>query len=257
MLSRRRLLGITLAGSLAVVGSRLLHAQSQPFRLFFPLVGAPERPDPYPLPTPEATPVPTPTPELDAPLLGPPSGEAWQAVEYLATRSNQYTRFDIESVIVPAYVEIGNTVGIDWFLALAQCVHETGGLTSWWCARPRRNPAGLGVTGKTDPAPVDAPPGPHWFYDEQISAWREGISFSGWREQSVGAHLGRLLAYALTDAQANQQQRDLIDFALGFRPLPGQLRGSAPLISGLNGRWAYPGTTYGQSIVDLRNRMRG
>ena len=66
-----------------------------------------------------------------------------------------------------------------------------------------------------------------------------------------------LLAYALTDEQANQTQRALIAQALAYRPLADGYRGVAPTLSGLNGRWAVPGMFYGQSIAALARRMRG
>jgi hypothetical protein len=65
-----------------------------------------------------------------------------------------------------------------------------------------------------------------------------------------------LLAYALTDEQANDVQRRRISYALSVRPLPNHLRGVAPTLGALNGRWAVPGTSYGQSIAGLANRMR-
>jgi hypothetical protein len=187
--------------------------------------------------------------------LGAASGSAEQAFRYIAARSNQYTPFDV-NLIVQGYVEIGNAAGIDWFLALAQCAHETGSLTSWWCARPRRNPAGLGVTGRiAEGTPELAPPGA-WVWDPDMERWREGLQFASWVEASIPAHLGRLLAYALPAGTGTPYQQFLIDYALALRPLPAHLRGSSQLITDLNGRWAFPGTTYGQSILDLARRMR-
>src|SRR4051794_14152901 len=83
-------------------------------------------------------------PLMGAPLLGPASGSAEQAIAWLAARdiyNNDIVR------IVNLYQRIGEKVGLDWFLAIAQMAHETGSLTSWWSQPPRRNPAGIGVTG--------------------------------------------------------------------------------------------------------------
>jgi hypothetical protein len=179
---------------------------------------------------------------------------AKQATDWLAARAAGYTPHDI-TAIVATYTDIGGGAGVDWFLALAQLAHETGSLTSWWSQRPRRNPAGIGVTGRVQPGAPDAPPGPGWTWDG--AQWREGLSFTTWEDDAIPAHLGRLLAYALTDAQASPSQRTLIDRALGYRPLPDAYRGVAPTITGLNGRWAVPGTGYGQSIAALAQRMRG
>jgi len=142
-------------------------------------------------------------------------------------------------------------------MLLAQMIHETGCLTSWWSQRPRRNPAGIGVTGATREGAPDAPPGPGWTWDDRSSFWREGWSFPTWADHAIPAHLGRLLAYALTDAQASDAQRRLIDYALQYRSLPAGYRGCAPTITGLNGRWAVPGTTYGQRIIAVLWSMLG
>lgn len=212
-------------------------------------------PEPSPEPTPEPSPEPTPDPGQNEAgwIIAPASGRFEQAVAWFDARSTNYTRYDIE-LIVGAYRDWGDACGVDWFLALAQCAHETGSLTSWWSQRPRRNPAGIGVTGKVFPGDQNSPPGPGWAWDGL--QWREGLSFAEWSSESVPAHLGRLLAYALPAGQGSGYQQALIDYALWLRPLPDHYRGVAPTITGLNGRWAYPGTTYGESILDLARRMR-
>ncbi len=189
----------------------------------------------------------------DAPLLGPPSGTAVQAIAYLSRRAAGYTTYDITS-IVHAYQQQGEPVGVDWFLALAQMAHETGGLTSWWSQRPRRNPAGIGVTGKVLPGTPNAPPGRDWAWHN--NQWEEGVSFATWADDGIPAQIGRLLAYALRDEQMTDAQRALSATALSYRAMPASLRGIAPTIVGLNGRWAWPGTNYGQTIIDLMQRMK-
>ncbi|HMQ31752.1 MAG TPA: hypothetical protein PKD53_13580 [Chloroflexaceae bacterium] len=186
-------------------------------------------------------------------MLAAPSGTREQAIAWLAARATQYTRYDIEQ-IVAAYARIGDEAGVDWFLAIAQSAHETGSLTSWWCARPRRNPAGIGVTGAAIPGSPDQPPGQHWVWDGSV--WREGVSFAAWDGEAIGAHLGRLLAYVLPIGSGNDRQRALIDHALAYRPLGLQNRGVALTYPDLNGRWAWPGSEYGQRILDLAARMR-
>ena len=189
----------------------------------------------------------------DPPILGRSSGTAQQATSWLAARAAGYT-LDEVTAIVADYAEIGGATEVDWFLALAQLAHETASLTSWWSQAPRRNPAGIGVTGRAQAGTSDAPPGPGWTWDG--AQWREGLSFATWTIDAIPAHLGRLLAYALTDEQANDTQRQTIGRALAYRPLADSYRGVAPTLSGLNGRWAVPGTFYGQSIAALAQRMR-
>lgn len=271
MLSRRRLLRLVGATVVTVAGARPARAQEPPFRLYLPLVSSTAPPEPDPEPSPEPVPEPPSPPVLDpaptpapAPdpgirpnesgyLLAPPSGTAEQAIAWFAARSTLYTPYDITS-IVRAYARIGTAAGVDWFLALAQCAHETGSLTSWWCARPRRNPAGIAVTGATLPGSPEYPPGRNWAWDGTV--WREGASFAAWDSDSVRAHLGRLLAYALPAGLGTPYQQELIAYALEVRGLSPANRGVALTITDLNGRWAVPGTEYGQRILSLAARMR-
>ena len=194
---------------------------------------------------------------VGTPLLGPSSGSAAQAIAWLSARaidSNDITR------IVEYYQRIGELVGLDWFLAIAQMAHETGSLTSWWSQPPRRNLAGIGVTGAwraglPDGSPGPAP-GPAWAWNDRLGCWLEGVSFPTWGSDAVPAHLGRLLAYALPAGMGDLTQQSLIAHAVGYRSLPASHYGSAPTILGLNGRWAVPGTEYGQRIMALAESMR-
>jgi hypothetical protein len=219
----------------------------------------PDGPTPLPIPTTTPRPRPIPAPELDAPIVGPASGTFEQAVVWLASRADSSYSAAAVYEIVAAYERVGSAAGVDWFLAVAQMAHETGHLTSFWSLRPQRNPAGIGVTGHTAPGgPNDPPPAPTgWAFNTQRERWEAGVSFATWANDAAPAHLGRLLAYARTDADATAEQRALIAQALAVRSLPADLRGVAPRWVDLNGRWAAPGTTYGQSIINLARRMRG
>ena len=184
----------------------------------------------------------------DAPIIGAASGTAEHVVKWLTARSDpSYTAYDI-GTIVARYRDLGNWAGVDWFLALAQMAHETGSLTSWWSQRPRRNPAGIGVTGAV------------WATQPRTGAWVkrgplwvEGCSFATWEHDAIPAHLGRLLAYALPAGQGTPAQQQLIAQALAIRPLPAAFRGAATRLQGLNGRWAWPGLFYAQKLAALAN----
>lgn len=189
-----------------------------------------------------------------SPLLGaaPPDAAA-RAVRYIMARPHgEYNEVDIAGAIVPAYITVCASVGLDAVLLIAQMIHETGNLSSWWAARPRRNPAGIGVTGRVNGA---QPPSGIWQPRDDI--WVEGIAFESWKDHAIPAHAGRLLGYARTDAQATPAQRELIRQALAVRPLPLAFRGAAPRLQGLNGRWAVPGTTYADKIAAIANRILG
>jgi hypothetical protein len=194
----------------------------------------------------------------DSPLLGPPLGTTIAAARWLV-RSTQYGPAAVAE-IVHAYEREGSAAGVDWFLALAQMAHETGSLTSWWCARPRRNPAGIGVTGRVLTAPMELPPDGRWAWrnpeSSQHGRWHEGLSFARWDPVAVRAHLGRILAYALPADTGTPYQLDMIDEALGWRTLPANYRGSAVTIADLDGRWAVPGDGYGARVALLAERMR-
>ncbi|MGG0413438.1 N-acetylmuramoyl-L-alanine amidase [Peribacillus simplex] len=124
------------------------------------------------------------------------------------------------------YLTFGEYYGIRGDIAFAQAMHETDYLRFTGVVQPEQNNfCGLGTTGPDNP----------------------GASFETPR-QGVLAHLQHLFAYAST------------------KPLPGKYplvdprydlvkRGSATTWVGLNGKWAVPGDTYGQSILNIYGRM--
>jgi len=168
----------------------------------------------------------------------------------LARQHGEYNENDLVNSIVPAYFSVCASVGMEPVMLLAQMVHETGCLTSWWAQRPRRNPAGIGVTGRNVP---EQPAAGAWAL--RASTWAEGVSFSSWKDDSIPAHAGRLLAYALRDDHANDLQRAMIARAVSYRALPASFRGAAPTWRGLNGRWAVPGPIYADKIAEIANKI--
>jgi N-acetylmuramoyl-L-alanine amidase/Mannosyl-glycoprotein endo-beta-N-acetylglucosaminidase len=154
----------------------------------------------------------TPNTHLRAPSRAP----AKQAEHYLLARTHGgYSDADVHTIVADYYAT-ATTVGLDPLLVVAQMVEETGHLTSFWSQRPRRNLAGIGVTGE---------PG-------------KGLSFPDLKT-AVRAHTGRLLAYSLPIGAGNQAENQLIKEALAFRKLPDRLRGAAPTLQGLAGTWAH------------------
>lgn len=202
----------------------------------------------------------------DLAILAAPRATQDHCTRYLLARPHgEYSDYDIAQVIVPAYFRVATSVGLDPALAIAQLVHETGGLTSWWSQRPRRNPAGIGVTGQTR---WIKPATGVWQYDPDLETWKEGLAFADWVKDAIPAHVGRLLAYALTDAQIapfpngndpelHQRQRALIATALSYRPLPASYRGAAPTLAGLAGRWAVPGDMYPARLAAVLSAIQG
>lgn len=258
--------------------------------LFLPVIGrfaAPPVPTATSTPAPTASPTPTRTPRptltalpiatwpttiasptspvvastvsADTAILGSPRASREQLVAGILARPHgEYTAYDVES-IVASYDAACREAGIDPLLAAAQMIHETGNLSSFWAGRPRRNPAGIGVTGLTSSMPPADPAS--WAFDAQSGLWRYGVSFPSWNA-GVRAQVGRLLAYALPAGQGTAAQQALIAEALAWRSLPARLRGSAPTLKALGAAhnptgsgWAYPGEFYGESIAAIANRI--
>jgi N-acetyl-anhydromuramyl-L-alanine amidase AmpD len=175
-----------------------------------------------------STPPPAPISNASA-LIAPPRATQQQCIAAILAHPNgEYTPYDVASIVRSYYAY---AAGLDPALAIAQMCHETAYLASNWAARPRRNPAGLGVNGT---------PG-------------AGLSFETW-ELAVRCHIGRLLAYALKQGTGTPGQQVLIDNALALRSLPTKYRGVAPTLVGLNGKWA-PSNFYTDKIVTIANQI--
>lgn len=148
------------------------------------------------------------------------------------------------------YLEIGAEYGIRGDLAFAQAAKETRYWTFGGLVEPdQNNYCGLWATGAAftgeeslngcDPRLVTLEPGRH------------GATFAS-PEAGVEAHIQHLYAYATTDPLPPGK-------ALLSPRFQYVSRGCAPTWHGLNARWAVPGPTYGQSIIQdyWLNALRG
>ena len=197
----------------------------------------------------------------DSQIFTPEPGNEDQVVAAILSQPHgEYTEHDIRNTIVPGYFELCMEVGVPPILAIAQMIHETGNLTSFWSARPQRNPAGIGVDGRKRAEPPQDRT--NWAFNTQRQMWEFGISFPSWRDDAIPAHVGRLLAYALAKGEGTAAQRELIDRALRYRALPDHMRGSAPNLKRLgkvhnptSQGWASPGVTYGARIAAIAERI--
>ena len=168
----------------------------------------------------------------DSALLAAARAPAKKAKRYLLSGTHGEYNDSAVKRIVDLYYTTAGAVGLDPLLVVAQMVEETGHLTSFWSQRPRRNFAGIGVTGT---------PG-------------EGLSFPDLKT-AVRAHTGRLLAYSLPPGTGNQAQNQLIHEALAFRPLPPGCLGVAPTLKGLAGTWAED-AQYAVKLAAVANEIR-
>jgi hypothetical protein len=165
-------------------------------------------------------------------LIAKPRATDAQLEGYLVGRPHGgYSEREVRE-IARHYEAATQGVGLDPLLVVAQMVLETDNLSSFWSQPPRRNPAGIGVTGEAG----------------------AGISFPSWKA-AVTAHVGRLLAYTLAKGEENEKQRRLIDKALKVRALPDSSRGVAPTLNGLAGTWAAD-RQYATKIAAVANEIR-
>lgn len=124
------------------------------------------------------------------------------------------------------YTILGDYYGIRGDVAYAQALHETDFFRFTGVVQPEQNNfAGIGATGGDI----------------------RGASFATPKE-GVLAHLQHLYAYATTAPLPTEY--GIFDPRFHFVQ-----RGSAPTCTALNGKWAVPGENYGQSILNLYERM--
>jgi N-acetylmuramoyl-L-alanine amidase len=124
------------------------------------------------------------------------------------------------------YKTYGEYYGIRGDVAFAQAIHETDYFRFTGVVNPEQNNySGIGATGGDT----------------------RGASFEK-PEEGVLAQLQHLYVYATTKPLPNQYP--LVDPRFHLVD-----RGSAPTWTALNGKWAVPGSTYGQMILNLYKKM--
>lgn len=133
------------------------------------------------------------------------------------------------------YLEEGEAEGVRGDIAFCQGIHETNYFRFTGQAKAEwNNPAGLGVTGQKD-----------------SQGNYIGHSFPDWRT-GIRAQIQHLKAYAVKNPTFRYP---IVDPRYEAVKKAGYI-GTAPLWTDLNGKWAVPGTTYGQSILKLFDRIK-
>jgi hypothetical protein len=164
-------------------------------------------------------------------LMLPDQTNQAQVERFLLPKPNgAYPDADVKTII-GYYLTQAPPLKVDPLLAIAQMCLETAYLSSAWAARPKCNPAGIGVTGA---------PG-------------AGVVFGSWGA-SVPAHLGRLVAYATLPGDRTTVQQVAVQSALKWRALPVERQGQAPTLDKLAGFWAAD-TAYAGKIVAIANNI--
>jgi hypothetical protein len=132
------------------------------------------------------------------------------------------------------YLDEGAIEGVRGDIAFCQAIHETNYFRFTGQAKIEwNNPAGLGVTGQKDSSGN--------YIGNKFPDWRTGIR----------AQIQHLKAYATKEPFKNS----IVDPRYAALVDAGYI-GTAPLWTDLNGKWAYPGKTYGQSILALFDKVR-
>lgn len=162
------------------------------------------------------------------PLRGTWAGTAEQLAAFLLAESPD-PRFTVEvSTLAGYYVRYCAETGLRADLLWAQMIHETGyGRYGGSVAPQQNNYAGIGATGGGEP----------------------GIFFVS-AEAGVLAHVAHMVAYVYGSspvAWADPVSDPRFDMVAP--------KGAAAVLADLNGRWAVPGTSYGQAIEEIARRI--
>ncbi len=159
-------------------------------------------------------------------LFGPATVTQEQMVKYILARSPEpKINCSLEELVATYYKE-GDIEGIRPDVALCQALKETDFFRYGNDVSPdQNNYCGLGATGNKAPG--------HSFYSPQ---------------RGIRAHIQHLIAYASKKLPKQQLVDPRYNTLVEKYP---QYHGCAEYWTDLNGKWAVPGTTYGQEIVRL------
>jgi N-acetylmuramoyl-L-alanine amidase len=162
------------------------------------------------------------------PLKGKWSGTAEQLASYLLGVCPSPSFSVTTSVLAGYYVRYCAEAGLRADLLWAQMIHETGyGMYGGDVLPGQNNYAGIGATGGGNP----------------------GHSFPT-AEAGVRAQVAHMVAYVYVDSPvswANATTDPRFDLVWP--------RGAVSVLADLNGRWAFPGTTYGQKIEAIARKI--
>ena len=168
--------------------------------------------------------VPTTVSEYDDSIIGTPMASQQQCVDYLLSVNPTPNISVTPQELVSYYYEEGAREGIRPDVAFAQALKETGFFRYGGTVTPdQNNYCGLGTT----------------------SATVKGAYFAS-SKMGVRAHIQHLLAYASTRTPVEpvvDPRYELVRSVYGERTLDKW--------QDLNGRWAVPGNSYGQSILSM------
>lgn len=184
-------------------------------------------------------------------MLGYVSLDITKVLKHFQNIGGSYTINDYRNILM-SYDATSKKGNINPYIAVAQMVKEADWGRSWWSQRPRRNPAGIGVTGEKSIKEQDRTA---WAFDDEMNVWKRGYSFASW-EIASQAHIGHLLAYIYKQADLTIDQAYLVANDPRAKAIPIAMRGAVKLLKHLDGHWAVPGVGYGRSIAIIANALR-
>lgn len=160
----------------------------------------------------------------DINIMGRPIATVEQMVSYVK-KNNPNPKLSVTlEELAKLFIEEGNIEGVRGDIAFAQAIKETGFFKYGGDVLPEQNNyAGIGTVGG-------------------------GVKGAYFDTAKIGvqAQIQHLQAYATKD-KLNQE---LVDPRYHL-----VTRGSAPTVTGLNGKWAVPGKNYGEDILDILDRI--
>ena len=177
--------------------------------------------------------------------------EYYNSSEKIAGDSN-LTRKQYYDRVIDAYYQIAPIYGIRPEVALAQAFHETGYMKFGGLVTiDQFNFAGISATGSSisttdikgaDPNKV------------KLIIGEKAARFSS-IESGVEGHIQHLVAYATTINTTDINNDGILELngqtLADPRFVLVSARGASPIIPALNGKWAVPGYTYGQMIMNI------
>ncbi|MCA1318334.1 N-acetylmuramoyl-L-alanine amidase [Bacillus tianshenii] len=182
--------------------------------------------------TPTPTPPPNPVPNPPPPPPPPPPAPTGLSIQGKAVMKAEELDAFVKTINPNApvlgkyYTEIGEAYNIRGDVAYAQAIHETNYFRFTGVVKAdQNNYAGIGATGGAVTGAVFVTP-----------------------EEGVLGHIQHLFAYATKDPLPSTYPKVDPRFDL-------VTRGIAPGWLDLNGRWAVPGTQYGQLILKIYGKM--
>lgn len=173
-----------------------------------------------------------------------------RVLQHLSRAFVYYNAIDWRNIL-KAYDAAAKLGNIDPYLAVAQMLKETDFGRSWWAMRPRRNPAGLGVTGEET---TEIPKNTKEWALRNDGVYVRGYSFPSW-EISAMAHIGHLLGYIYLREALTSDQIQLVDVDPRYEFIPENQRGEVKTLKDLDKKW---NTTegYGKTIATLANAIK-